>query len=1494
MKKLYARVLGLLLAGICAFSLTAPSLADEAGSAADTRQPASAESAAVSEKNAPSQGEAGQSGALAEDSPEETVPEEETASEEEDPADDPLQNLGTELVLEEDGLAVLQDEDWKNIHPDKDVWTLPAQTDEIRLQFQLPVQEESAWDWEKPLWVQLPSLDEGYEYQNEDGDLLSGPEQQAGTYEYLNPPEASSDSTWLRLHPDDALAFGTGDDSRIEVFLKRTSDQAIDLSLATDTQSLRIEQPEKPAPEKTEVEAREAAKPIAEAEISESEEPAAGTSGQSGTIAEEAEPEGQADQPAEDDTETAANPNPEEYTEDEFAVFSAVNLNHFLKNAGLSIEYSGPYWIHYEPVQKVNGVWVIPSDAHYLRIALGYTLPPHTLTADNNQVVYQFPSQIHPDEASGDIFNDYGSIIGTYHVYPDGRMVLTYNKDIVESNAAGQEITGHIVAQGVFDRSHITDDKNTSIPLGPGVSVTVTMKKDIAISITKSADVSNNTTTSRTIPYVITVHSKGGTADPVDISDTWNTPLIGADNIQVYGPDGQITNFQLEKSDKGFEITGLPPLLNGQDYKVKYDGIVDENQVVSAQLGNTATVHSKDIYHSDLTAQASKWVHYTGSLSLKKEGRVESDNKVHWTITVNKNGLNIGGWNLQDVLDGIPFNGEVTITPQGGQPLVTTLPYTFPAGFDKPCTITYTTPAEPQIGRDQISNQASLGKGQQAVNTTNSIQRPAFHPLKKTGTGTDMSDDGNTLSLGWHIRVSADPYTIQGPWTLTEWLWGNDGQRFTAAQVQQLEEDVLNAARKAGIRNVTFHVYRKQYDRQAVDKLQSDETYEKITMTFAQPLEKGKTIEVDLETEAPASALKNHDSVAFFNNASINGTDAQRASNTWKNQPEPGKGKFSIQKFDNSAGSTSGRNTVHEEDDLDENTVKWAVPVTIPPDWDGGPITVTDTIPAGLRFRPYWTKLWINNQETTVQVQGEQGTGWWNGQKIPITLDKNAGANGTLTMTLSQAVINEMKQSVVGNSISVKLRLSFEIDNHKDWLTSHQDGTKYYMYTNHARLSDQDGNSLGSATQSQTIRMPILRKSCAKPVDDCMPGNVIPYTITFNPAGCKLNDGNPIMLVDTLSYYSSASYITGVSLVPDSLEVLGPDGKPLPSSEWHYTYRVSDSYGTITNTLRITVNDGIPVTIHYSNLVHCPNDDQWPSITNKVTALADHTLDTSQVVSHFHFSTAQITGNVNGITVIKQDAFNAAKRLPDAHFKLQIYKDGQWTDFAKDVYTGSTGQFTMSDIPVQTLCRLIETKAPAGYILPEDEDAYYYFYIIRSGESANVPSEYSGRTHIFIDGDVAYINNTPIETSISVYKRWQNRAGQSVKAGADQASFNIFQIDARGNRTQYNDEPYVLKGPDWMMRITGLPKYEPDDPKKEYTYEVEETGVPDGWESSVTKRDGTNGSETDFYITNTQNIAVQLPDTGSSDLLWLLGAALGLGLLSLHFFAKSKRKELHK
>ena len=149
--------------------------------------------------------------------------------------------------------------------------------------------------------------------------------------------------------------------------------------------------------------------------------------------------------------------------------------------------------------------------------------------------------------------------------------------------------------------------------------------------------------------------------------------------------------------------------------------------------------------------------------------------------------------------------------------------------------------------------------------------------------------------------------------------------------------------------------------------------------------------------------------------------------------------------------------------------------------------------------------------------------------------------------------------------------------------------------------------------------------------------------------------------------------------------------------------------------------------------------------------------------------TADINFHSNRLTIVKYSG-TTNNVLAGATFSLEKYDGTQWVK-VKDYTTSDNGNATIGGLDSDTLYRLLETAAPAGYLLPNPNN--YYYFVISKQNSYTPPANSNIITidklyQLEADQEVGsffyYCNNTPDETyvvpgKLKVVKKWTDASG---------------------------------------------------------------------------------------------------------------------------------------
>ena len=238
----------------------------------------------------------------------------------------------------------------------------------------------------------------------------------------------------------------------------------------------------------------------------------------------------------------------------------------------------------------------------------------------------------------------------------------------------------------------------------------------------------------------------------------------------------------------------------------------------------------------------------------------------------------------------------------------------------------------------------------------------------------------------------------------------------------------------------------------------------------------------------------------------------------------------------------------------------------------------------------------------------------------------------------------------------------------------------------------------------------------------------------------------------------------------------------------------------------------------------------------------------------------------HSVTVRKIKSGYVGTTLSGAHFDLYVWSGSSWRKVnAEPIITDSGGLCQLSDLTPNVAYQLVETQAPAGYLLMEDP---YYFWIRESGTATMPtlrPQNFSGT--VVGPGDIVYISNEPdvqIQTTqIELEKKWVTSQTLTIR----RVNVDLIRI-AWLEGVEVSRELYktltLTSVLDWKYTVTDLPLSGTDANGNEltYTYTVAEVPVT-GFRPTYagTNAGGVTGGK--ITITNSQTgDGYVLPETG--------------------------------
>lgn len=547
-------------------------------------------------------------------------------------------------------------------------------------------------------------------------------------------------------------------------------------------------------------------------------------------------------------------------------------------------------------------------------------------------------------------------------------------------------------------------------------------------------------------------------------------------------------------------------------------------------------------------------------------------------------------------------------------------------------------------------------------------------------------------------------------------------------------------------------------------------------------------------------------------------------------------------------------------------------------------ITVVDTLPDGLVYDPAHkysaAQAVFSNQSPSSGTVTDDGTVndtlgskiYWTEDGTPVYGGENQGglkcfdltapenftvtqsADGkTLTFTIKNLdqIPNKVKESY--QTIGIFYALQLTQDAH--W-ANQLESSKVYQNT-------ASWTGVGDASAKITVKRNDTHLD--KKVEQYNNGKLT-YTVEINPKGLNLNPkSNEITLYDTFTVNKRGTATLDRSSIKlyDHTEERDTEDYTLTTDE-----KKGDSEVTHYN-MTLRVRDGRHYTFTYTYLVDRSQVDSTVDVTaeNKARVTAVWQEANKEIIKSS--AGGGSVGSKDGeLTLYKVDKNSENKVLKGAVFELTAYdkQSGSWDTTQKvTTYTDERGEITFVPIEgtnetskvyvsVDTLYKLVETKAPNGYVL--DAKPFYFIWmkddasVQKKQEEAYIKATGKAKETDAVDADVAnYKSVTYFQTGhsyerkftnapkqLELQKVWADEDGKIMSSppdGVTAIQLNVYQYtEAEFNKNTAKIVKTVTLNTDHQWRET----LHLTDSDENTRYYVEEVNVPNGYKVTYTNR----------------------------------------------------------
>ena len=876
------------------------------------------------------------------------------------------------------------------------------------------------------------------------------------------------------------------------------------------------------------------------------------------------------------------------------------------------------------------------------------------------------------------------------------------------------------------------------------------------------------------IKWTITVNANGTDIVGATLTDDMFGTLSEGTEITV-SPSGGYT------WENGIlKFTGVNGGKNNQTYTITYYTDVPDDET-QKDVTNKATFDPGPENPGDeITPEKTVGV----GIDADKKGTYSWNEKtITWTITINSKNRDIAGAVLTDdmlsqaIADTIqvsPDNYYELKTDENGQVSITFLAKEDGTNTDT-YTIVYKTKADPALAARIVSNTAHLKKDEIEEDVTAEVKIGSDGSVDKSSGELTISEDEATGTLPWTVTIHVPGGGIPAGTELKDTM-GDANIYMTNVQVKEavrricqalnigtddVEVEISDAVHWSGstfeysmIDSYTNVQFRKLILKLKRDCLLADGEAQNISVTY------DTTVTID-----PAKMTETY--VNYF-----------------KAGEKEGKGEYEdwrsgVVKTDDD-GHT-GTSTV-----TSKGALVWKVIITLD-DTPRQSLDITDSLPTGVTL-----------DELTLIRPVDQ----WNDSKVGMTIEEDGNVSGTDGLYTVNGTYNKdtgevsLKVTAVnGGDLPTKTKLTFVFGCQTDITDDEQ-----HTFTNTVTVAE-----IGNAFQTQEWTYDDLDEQTEvldKIGEWHNDSRMLTYEVDINPNSEKLvGDGTgTLTLVDTLSYSKSIyGYLTDengnwqenraftmdVSLVQNSVKLYrvtknenGDITKTLLSVPWTFEEQQGINEWDMRRSCILHISD-VPDGTHlrleymYQVKTNVPKNGIIPDLSVKNTVKLEGTdYEANSDEAKKEWKDTDTSGQVTSgktLMLYKVARGDYGTVLPGAQFTVYTVDTSAYTlteyttrpdgsAFPNPITTNESGLLTIrirdsedEDAPLNfaynTLYAIQETKAPAGYRLPETSQVFYFYFTNAEDTEHTLPGNLPGDALDLSQTDQQkFVENEPVPT----------------------------------------------------------------------------------------------------------------------------------------------------
>ena len=1124
---------------------------------------------------------------------------------------------------------------------------------------------------------------------------------------------------------------------------------------------------------------------------------------------------------------------------------------------------------------------------------------------DLTEFMQQNPLMNLSKDGSGDVMD--GSTVAGHYNIDNNKLILTIDSDWLNSKNSG--VSGGLSFKAQLDSEKIGTEKEVVFRFpGTGASTKVTFE-DVSVTNKKTAGDSQwnngqswtdggkqffkqNEDGSYTIYYKVETTTNAA-LDSLILHDTVSDGQnIDLDTVQVY----QNNNLYQLNTPANVNVNCLTVDLSKSGekipagtYTVTYTTTVPADQADNA-LTNSAYWSFDGDGKSDKSGTNFK---IKKELKVQKEVTEDTDakgrTKYTYTITIGDGSYSLGGHEIKDWMsDNQSFAGDFTISAADDIPQNLTsgklketmgdglkddaytdnsyqlFNYTFPDEYNGkgPVTIIYSTIVDDTKKGDLSGNKNITNKttdehdkdyGEDSTSKAHNFgEKRSKGSIEKKGVKIDTTNPEKQLAE-WIITVKVNP-SVELPAKIT--VYGNEWESYGYYGVDQYN-------------TVSLPI---DWDNVSVDGKEKDKDYvidkKNKSIVFDKYNDVKKSITIHLSSLLDNTPLVNDkgEELRVYNKAylKIEDQDITYDDDTLKYVA-------------NDYGFSKG-----VQYDKEKDVYNWTVKINpgkahVDPDKH---VIFKDTLPTGMELVP---------ESFIVQYEGKdsENNDFWadNWAKFNIGVSLNGSeidlCNSSLTNWNTAAPCGI---SGVSFTICYQTRLTEE-EKQKNGAAS----STPKKYTNHAYVKKDGEDSWKETSTSIERQYNVLDKKDLSNEDlTTTTKNVISYQIDINKEKATLNNGQPLVLTDTLPEGTDLVRGTGQYTIRDE------QGNAISNSTL--------SYDSLSRIITVTVPDATYAIFDYKIIVDTPTGNDGKVFSNKAKLKGNTIYEVTTEKKHIVVEgSSYIGGNNNEITIQKYDLNDPNRALKGAEFELYTVDQNNCnlTKVGETLATGNDGKLTFQSLNLvdkdstnYTLYCFKETKAPAGYVIGNNEYNNGYYFILYKEESGDkekatefaktAKEKLKTDIHVLRGGHEVSVGNEQFIEGEAILQITKAMSGRALTDN-DKFEFQLKDKDGNVLQTKENTGSTV---------VFDALKYGKNDAGKTYTYTIHESsdkkseGITNGADVTATVKvsEGTDHKiQTEVSYTNNATITNTYTARGSATFhahKTLAGATLEAGKFS--------------